>query len=130
MVVADEQKVTCEGRAVPALTVEGGELVKLHQAIRLGVDENNVTLFGLDNEEIAGQNHLPVTVAPPLPAALTGLRVETDHGAVIEAVNVTIMYNKVGELRLEAGRLPDKLHVSVTDRCLGDRWETLRRVPN
>ena len=54
-------------------------------AIRPGIDENDFTSLGGDQQDIAHEDELSVTVATTLPAPAAVCRVETGENAVVKA---------------------------------------------
>ena len=101
-VVAQQQIGRGQNGVVPGTRAQSGQTGALAVAGRIGVDEEDLTRLSLDQQQVVDQQYLSVPVAPAFPAALTGVDVETDQDAVIEAVYGAIADDQVGELRLEA----------------------------
>ena len=85
--------------------------------VRVGQHEVDAARFGLDEQPALGQDQLAMPVAPSLPATLAGLRIEADENAVVQTIDVALVIDRVGELRIQ---INDGLWQSIGSHPLFD----------
>ena len=107
MIVAHQKVRACDRRVVSGLSVECGDTTEFTVPCRDRGDHDNITLHGLNDKQVIDQNHLTVTVPPPLPAALAVPQIEAVQNPVVETVKEAGPLDDVGELGLQAAGLPD-----------------------
>jgi hypothetical protein len=96
---------------VPGLAFERGNFSNLGKPRRRCLDEGEFTIFGEDEEKILirKQEHLAVAVAAALPDALTVVEADAGEDPGVEAVGVTLMNDRVVEIRLEGQGGPTRI---------------------
>ena len=127
-VISNQEVAAREGGAVPGLSVESREASELDVSVRPGLDQGDVSVFGLDQEQVIDQQDLPVAVSTSFPEALAGRRLLADEDAVAQSIDLSVARDDVGELRAERVVLPELLDGEVT-RLAGLKADELAAHP-
>src|SRR4051812_23184847 len=93
-----------DDRMVPGLTLDGLKAAEFVEPIWIDGDENDLSFLGKDQEQslIRQQKNLAVAVAAFFPKALARFKLDAGENAVVEAVNVVFVHDKVIERRFQA----------------------------
>src|SRR5579864_997698 len=67
LVISHEQVAAGEGGVVPGFVRQGRNPRQLDELYRVGPDQHDIAVFRLDDEQVAGQQELPMLVSPSLP---------------------------------------------------------------
>src|SRR5215203_1685240 len=93
---------------IPGLALDRREPVELLVALRRRLYEHQLPSFGYDNDVIAGQEGLPVTVAAALPFQIPGCGVDARQNRLVQTVDVALVQEGAGELVLHPGVPPHR----------------------
>src|SRR5436190_608411 len=76
--------------------------------VRIGGDEDDLALFGRDEEEtgIFQEQNLTFAVTAAFPFSLAGLQIDAGENAAVIAVGAPLVSDEVGEIRFEMARGP------------------------
>src|SRR5579872_6132908 len=86
LIVPHQQHPPCQGRVVPGFLRQRRNRAQLDELPGVGPYQKDAPRLGLNDQEVAGQQHLSVLVAPALPQPLSGLEINAGQNAVVQAV--------------------------------------------